>query len=131
MPQGKIQLWERPDYLAYFQRNAFELLDDEALGMGTSGIDISRSIQRSDGIHVSAEQLGIRYEIHFDPSNPSIGYYSVSAGPFRGSGRVVEVQKKETPSFPHYFYIKVVSQAAHLFVWRVAIESLVVVVDEA
>ena len=129
MPYGKIQLWERADFLPHFAANDYQLLDDEALDMGR-GTDITRCIRRADGIHVSAERDGIHYEIHFDPANPTSGYYDISDGPYAGHGRVVGVRGQSTPSCPHYFYVKVVSETHHHFVWRIAVEAFSAVTDE-
>jgi hypothetical protein len=130
MPHGKIQLWERSDYTAHFDKHFVDLVDDEAYDMRDSGVDIFRCIRRADGIHISGQQHGIRYEIHFDPQNSTEGYYSVSDGTFQGSGRVVEVRETKTTSFLHYYYVKVISQATNHFAWRIAIASFSTITNE-
>jgi hypothetical protein len=129
MPSGKIQLWEREEFMRRFTANDYQLLDDEAMDM-RNGIDITRCIMRPDGIHVSGEGERIHYEIHFDPQNPTFGHYEVSRGPYAGVGRVVEVREETTPSFQHYFYVKVISDRSHHFVWRIAFDSFTAITDE-
>jgi hypothetical protein len=129
MPPGKIQLWEREDFIRRFSANDYQLLDDEALDM-RNGVEITRCIKRPDGIHISAEREGIHYEIHFDPQNQPFGHYEVSHGPYAGRGRVVDVRQPKTSSAQHYFYVKVVSDTAHHFEWRIAFDTFTAVTDE-
>lgn len=127
---GKLQVWERADYLVFVKTHALDFIDDEAMGLRQNGIDLERCISRPDGISISAFCDGIQYELQFDPKTPSTGHYSVSEGRFRGQGRVIEVREAKTPSFAHYFYIKVISQTTHHFVWRIAFSSFSRVVTE-
>jgi hypothetical protein len=129
MPYGKLQLWERADYVKHFETH-LDALDDEARDMKDNGVDISRCIKRPDGVHISAERDHTHYEIHFDPQNPETGHYIVSGGRFAGSGHVVDIREATTPSFSHYYYVKVVSRTAHHFAWRIAITSFSSETDE-
>jgi len=61
-PCGFLLVQHREQYMQHFLHAELNLGDD----FTASGIPFYTCIRRLDGIHISTEYQGIKYELHFD-----------------------------------------------------------------
>jgi hypothetical protein len=128
---GFLLAQRRDNYLA--ERRTVDAIlkfdDDEGYDMPSRGVPFAQCIRRPDGIVIHAQHLDVAYDIHFREGDPSIGGYTISQGPLAGSGAIFDVKRKDCPSFPDYYYIRVVSTRGNELAWRVAIKKFSRIVE--
>jgi hypothetical protein len=125
---GYMLLQRRDQYFAEFRETLLQF-DDEAHDLRARGVSFQTCIRRPDGIHISAEHVGTRYDLHFRPGEEDTGSYTISHGSFAGTGRIFKTRRGDSSSFAEYYYLRAVSTTGVEFAWSVGIDHFSLVVD--